>query len=334
MTNDTVSDSTGHTSTTGTVPSDSTVHVQSTVLPHGRTSDMVSSDNTVQSTDVLTVLPHGCTSDVVSLDNTCTVQSTYTVLPLTCASYRVSSDNVALTSTSGTVPLNNAVPSSLTVTQAQSHRCQCTFDSSLGRAKKHRRTVSVRKHYTDIQPGELESSNDHVARDCFDMSEVERKSMEEFKIKTLLYTTAKLSIDNDQTEYVLNDIRMFLSTTTELDQSIVYYFELINEYPDSDEAMLKVIDDLMNKFEDNSQHKHILLIGDGKTYQHLMSIKDKYSSTLNKLYIIFPGDWHILKIFQIVLMKIYYCAGLKELGANSGYHGQTLKSLENAGSFK
>ena len=133
------------------------------------------------------------------------------------------------------------------------------------------------------------------------MSEVERTSIEEFKLKAFLYTTAKAStcINNDQTIY-LNDIRVFLSKAKEVEQSIVHYLELLDEHADSDEAML---DDLMDKFRDNSHQKYILLIGDGKIYQHLMSIKHKYGSTLNKLYIIFPGDWHVLKVFQIVLMK-------------------------------
>ena len=42
-------------------------------------------------------------------------------------------------------------------------------------------------------------------------------------------------------------------------------------------------------------------------------------------------DWHILKNYQEVLMKIYYAAGLKEMAMGSGYRGMT---LENAKSFK
>ena len=77
----------------------------------------------------------------------------------------------------------------------------------------------------------------------------------------------------------------------------------------------------------------MILVGDGKTYKHLMSIKKQYSTAMSKL-LIFPGDWHILKNFQPVMTKIYYTAGLRELAKNSGYHGSILKSLEQCSNFK
>ena len=108
--------------------------------------------------------------------------------------------------------------------------------------------------------------------------------------------------------------------------------ELLDENADSKETMTEVSELVLEKLLSESQ-KWVVLVGDGKTYEHLQSIKRLYGKAFEQL-LIFPGDWHTLKNFQPVIMKAYYHAGLKEVAKSSGYKAETLTSLENCSHFK
>ena len=108
--------------------------------------------------------------------------------------------------------------------------------------------------------------------------------------------------------------------------------ELLDENADSEETMAQVAEILTEKVKSVSQ-KWVILVGDGKTYEHLQRVKRLYGSTLEKL-LIFPGDWHVLKNFQPVLMKAYYHVGLRNIAKASGYKAETLNSLEKCSHFK
>ena len=138
----------------------------------------------------------------------------------------------------------------------------------------------------------------------------------------------------EQKNTTLCEFRLFLVENGE--QSIqpltVYYMELLNEFPDWAETMSLVAEDLLSKFS-HVQGGWVLLVGDGKSYKHLMTIKKQYSTALRNL-LLFPRDRHILKNCQPNLMKVYFAAGLREIAKNSGYQGSTLKSLEQCSNYK
>lgn len=58
----------------------------------------------------------------------------------------------------------------------------------------------------------------------------------------------------------------------------------------------------------------VLIVGDGKSYDHLIKLKSEYGSNLDWV-LPYPGDWHILKNVLPVFIKIYFDAGLKELAS-------------------
>lgn len=64
--------------------------------------------------------------------------------------------------------------------------------------------------------------------------------------------------------------------------------------------------------------KHVILEGDQATYERLHSIRVEYGSD-SKWLILLPGDWHFLKNFQEVLLKVYFDAGLHDLAKACGY---------------
>ena len=64
--------------------------------------------------------------------------------------------------------------------------------------------------------------------------------------------------------------------------------------------------------------KHLLVAGDAKVYDVLQFLKFEYGVEYSWL-IPMLGDWHLLKNYQIALMKPYFEAGLKELAQVSGY---------------
>ena len=62
--------------------------------------------------------------------------------------------------------------------------------------------------------------------------------------------------------------------------------ELIDENPNSTETMRQVAELLLGSLNSDYQEDYVILIGDGKTYQHLMELKSIYGILLEKLLIL------------------------------------------------
>ena len=76
--------------------------------------------------------------------------------------------------------------------------------------------------------------------------------------------------------------------------------EIIDENPDNNDTMKNIAELLFENAASIHQDNYIVIVRDGKTYDHLIQIKNLYGAALQKL-LIFPGDWHTLANYQPVM---------------------------------
>ena len=104
----------------------------------------------------------------------------------------------------------------------------------------------------------------------------ERKSLES---KMLVYTFMKQAFNANLSDSpITNLLREFkdlyaYSTQGVINTSNIYYMELIDEHPDSADTLRCVSDLVLTTASSEVQNGYVVLVGDGKTYQHLMKIK-------------------------------------------------------------
>lgn len=116
------------------------------------------------------------------------------------------------------------------------------------------------------------------------------------------------------------------------EMSDIVYLGVLNEHADSIDTVLNVLSKIERQMKVGKRLKHMIVVGDGKTYCHLQQIKKQYPQEMEWM-VPFPGDWHTLKNLQPVLMKIYWHAGLHSLAIRN-HKGATLTSLAQCHHFK
>ena len=118
---------------------------------------------------------------------------------------------------------------------------------------------------------------------------------------------------------------MSANDATHTEKSQVAYLEVMDAVADSKDTVIQILHDLHEFYIVHQQKDCLVLEGDGKVYEVLQSLKFEYGDEL-KWVIPYPGDWHLLKNYQIALMKPYYDAGLKSLAKSAGYPEAAIKS--------
>ena len=69
--------------------------------------------------------------------------------------------------------------------------------------------------------------------------------------------------------------------------------EILDENPDFNDTMRHLSEFLLEQVSSDHQGKYIVLVGDRKTYHHLMKIKFLYGSELQKLLIFLVIGTHL-----------------------------------------
>ena len=108
---------------------------------------------------------------------------------------------------------------------------------------------------------------------------------------------------------MLFDVKTFagvcLSNIPTAGTSNVVYLPVIDMHADSPEAMEAVVCKLHSEYSIGVTTDHLVLVGDQKTFVRLQELKFTYGPELDWL-LPFIGDWHLLKNYQLLLMKVYY----------------------------
>ena len=157
----------------------------------------------------------------------------------------------------------------------------------------------------------------------------ESEEMKSFKRKVFRYCLYKhLGLNSAS-------LQDFLSTSTPLQVTPTeyVYFNVLDQNADSRETISEVISILHTEFKVGVTIKYLVVGGDAKTYEHMQALKLDYGDELAWL-LPFPGDFHALKNFQMVLSKLYYEVALKQIAMAGGFKGETLGSLERCSNYK
>ena len=126
--------------------------------------------------------------------------------------------------------------------------------------------------------------------------------------------------------------KLALQASHQVEKSSFSYLYVLDEKADSADTLVHCLGLLYELFEINNKTTHLIVAGDGATIKLLMNIKKKYGEQLDWV-IPFIGDWHVLKNFQEVLMKIFWHSGLKDV-AKLAHKQMTLQSLVSCSNFK
>ena len=131
----------------------------------------------------------------------------------------------------------------------------------------------------------------HLSLEDFKETGDEIFAWESFEKKLSAYSFLKYLVQENDIHVDLPGLKTFLSFFNE--KSEFCSIEVLDEIADSKATVLKTLNILHKKFQIGIKLQYLVVVGNGKSYDHLIKLKSEYGGSLSWV-LPYPGDWHIL----------------------------------------
>ena len=153
-----------------------------------------------------------------------------------------------------------------------------------------------------------------LSNDFYQLSDAEKEALEKYQSYFRLFCSQR-NINAECFEHtLLPDLKgkIQMESESKCEMSYLKYFSVLNSSADNIDTLRDVIESIRDAFVTPSKSKHLIIAGDQKIFSHIITLKTENPEYYDFV-IPFIGDWHTLKNFQEVLMKIYFAAGLEAI---------------------
>ena len=151
-----------------------------------------------------------------------------------------------------------------------------------------------------------------ISLDDFKISQNEETAIQTLQQQLNTYivqkhiTTSESHGDSDHSSEIHStflNIQDYMGVTrpTTTETSSVVYLHVLDALSESKDTLMQILLDLHKHFITGQKKKWLVVVGDAKVYDVLQSLKHEYGEDLKWL-LVYPGDWHLLKNYQLSLM--------------------------------
>ena len=153
----------------------------------------------------------------------------------------------------------------------------------------------------------------------YEVTEPEALALDALKKDLTMYALQKNSSGNSDFLGLKNYMQAMRPKV--VSKSNVVYWQVLDAPSENKDTIISIIQDLHQRFIIGQKRTHVIVEGDANLYEIFQSLKLEYRDELKWL-LIYPGDWHLLKNYQIA----YFEPGLKELAKACKYPLAAIKS--------